>query len=458
MSKGKSKTKWIIWSIVGLVVLLIILKMTGVLGGDKGVKVVLETIEERDVIESVNASGKIYPETEIKIKADVSGEVVELPIEEGDSVRKGQLLVKINASIYNSAVEQAEASMQQTKSGVSNAREMAAQAKAQLDRAQSNYNRNKQLYDDKVISKMEYEQLQTDYLTAQATYDAAMANISSGRYGVEVAKANVTQARENQRRTIIVAPSSGIISQLLVKKGERVVGTQQMDGSQILTIADLGRMEIRVDVSETDISKVSIGDSCLIEVDAYRNKKFKGVVSKISVSSVGLNSSSAMGQSGTTTDQVTNYTVHVLILPESYQSLRQELGKGTFPFKPGMSAGVAIQTRRASSVLTVSINAVTTRDISVSDTTKNEDNSNDGFAEPVNQVVFVYNENTGQVNLRNVKTGIQDNEYIQILSGLKKGEKVVVAPYGTIARILQDKMTVKPVPKDQIYSEAAEKK
>jgi len=331
---------------------------------------------------------------------------------------------------------------------------MAAQAKAQLDRAQANFDRNKKLYQDKVISKMEYEQLQTDYLTAQANYDAAKANISGGKFGVEVANANVTQARENQRRTIITAPSSGIISQLLVKKGERVVGTQQMDGSQILTIADLGRMELQVDVSETDISKVSIGDTSIIEVDAYRNKKFKGVVSKISVSSVGLNSASSLGQSGTTTDQVTNYTVHIFILPDSYHDLIVQLGKGKFPFKPGMSAGVEIQTKREGGILTVPINAVTTRD--KVDSTENKEKTA-GFTEPTNQVVFVYDEKTGKVNIRKVKTGIQDNEYIQITEALKAGEKVVVAPYGTIARILTDKMTVKPVAKDQIYS-ADEKK
>ena len=197
------KFKWPLLIILGLIILLIILKAAGVIGGEKGISVVVESAADREIIETVNASGKIYPETEIKIKADVSGEIVELPIEEGDSVKKGQLLVKINASIYNSAVQQAEASMQQSKASVSNAREMAAQAKAQLNRAKSNFDRNKQLYDDKVISKMEYEQIQTDYLSAKASYEAAQANISGGQFGVNVSQANVSQARENERRTII---------------------------------------------------------------------------------------------------------------------------------------------------------------------------------------------------------------------------------------------------------------
>lgn len=442
------KLKWPLGIVVGLIFLLIILKVTGVLGGTKEINVVVEAAADREIIETVNASGKIYPETEIKIKADVSGEIVDLAIEEGDSVRKGQLLLKINASIYNSAVQQAEASMQQSKAAVSNAKEMAAQAKAQLDRAESNYNRNQQLYKDKVISKMEYEQIQTDYLTAKASYDAAKANISGGNFGVNVAQANVSQARENERRTIITAPASGIVSQLLVKKGERVVGTQQMDGSQMMTIADLGRMELRVDVSETDISKVSIGDTSIIEVDAYRDRKFKGVVSKISVSSVGLNAASSLGSSGTTTDQVTNYTVHVFILPQSYSDLIEKLGKGRFPFKPGMSAGVEIQTRRAGGFTTVPINAVTTRDNV--DSSKNKEEAK-GFTEPATQVVFVYDPKTEKVNIRKVTTGIQDNENIQITAGIKSGEMVVVAPYGVIARILSDGMKVKSVPKEQIY-------
>lgn len=441
------KLKWPLLIIFSVIILLIILKVTGVLGGDKGINVVVEAAVNRDIVETVNASGKIYPETEIKIKADVSGEIVELPVEEGDSVKKGQLLVKINASIYNSAVQQAEASMQQSQSSVANAKEMAAQAKAQLDRAESNYNRNQQLYKDKVISKMEYEQIQTDYLSAKASYEAAQANITGGKFGVNVAQANVSQARENERRTIITAPSSGVISQLLVKNGERVVGTQQMDGSQIMTIADLGRMEIRVDVSETDISKVRIGDTSIIEVDAYRGQKFKGVVSKISVSSVGFNSSPS-SLSGSSTDQVTNYTVHIFILPQSYANLLANTGKGKFPFKPGMSAGVEIQTNRAGGIPTVPINAVTTRD--KVDSTKNKEKSAD-FSEPTNQVVFVYDPKTGKVNMRNVKTGIQDNEYIQITEGLKANEQVVVAPYGTIARILKDGMSVKKVSKDDIY-------
>lgn len=442
----KKKTIW--WLIGILAFFIILISVFKGCGGDDGLKVAVDTASEKTIIETVSASGKIYPETEVKIKPDVSGEIVELPILEGDSVSKGQLLVKINPSIYSSAVTQAEASMFQSRASVSNARELVAQAKAQMTRTKANFDRNKELFSGKVISRMEYEQAEAEYLSAKANYEALQANVSGGAYGVTGAQANLSQAQENLRRTTITAPTSGIISQLLVKKGERVVGTAQMDGTQILTIANLGRMEVRVDVSETDISKVSIGDTSLIEVDAFRNRKFKGVVSKISVSSVQLNSVTAAA--ATSTDQVTNYTVHIFILPESYAALRTELGKGNFPFKPGMSAGVEIQTRKESGILSVPINAVTTRDWP--DSLKKKNTAADALeADNIRQVLFVYDAKNRQVNMRDVKTGIQNNEFIQITSGLKKGDIVIVAPYGTVARTLQDKSKVKVVPRSQLY-------
>ena len=445
---NKKRVRWIVGILIAIIVLLLLLKGSGVIGGAEGIKVAVDTAAERTIIETVSASGKIYPETEVKIKPDASGEIVELTVMEGDSVAKGQLLVKINPSIYNSAVTQAEATMYQTKSGVNNARELVAQAKAQMARTKSNFDRNKNLFNEKVISKMEYEQAETDYLSAKANYEAMQANVSGSNYGVTGAQANLSQAQENLRRTTITAPTSGIISQLLVKKGERVVGTAQMDGTPILTIANLGKMEVRVDVSETDINKVSIGDTSLVEVEAYKDKKFKGIVSKISVSSVQLNNSTAIASASA--DQVTNYTVHILLLPESYSDLRVTLGKGNFPFKPGMSAGVEIQTRKEKSILSVPINAVTTRDWPDSLKRKSVDEEGTS-ANDIRQVVFVYDAGAKKVMLRDVKTGIQDNEYIQITAGLKKGDIVVVAPYGTVARLLNDKMIVEVVAKDKLY-------
>jgi len=444
----KKKTLlWILLTVAAIIIVVVALNSSGILGDSKSARVAVDTAAERSIIQSVSASGKIYPETEVKIKPDVSGEIVELPIQEGDSIIKGQLLVRINQSIYSSEVTRAEASMNQSRAGVSNARELVAQARAQMTRTQANYERNKDLFRNKVISRMEFEQSEADYLSAKANYEAAAANVSGGGYGVTGAQANLSQARENLRRTIITAPTSGIISQLLVKKGERVVGTAQMDGTQIMTIADLGKMEVRVDVSETDITKVHIGDTSLVEVDAYRNQKFKGVVSRISVSSVQLNNTTSVTVS---TDQVTNYTVHILLLPGSYATLRAQAGAGKFPFKPGMTAGVDIQTHRENNILAVPINAVTTRDWPDS-LKKKKDLSGSLGASDIRQVVFVYDPATQKVKLRDVTTGIQDNEYIQVLSGLKKGEVVVSAPYGTITRELENDKRVRVVPRNQIF-------
>lgn len=425
--------------------LLIVLIIIGKNKGDNGTKVAVEKAAAHTITETVTASGKIYPETEVKISPEVSGEIIELTVEEGDSVHRGELLVKINPAIYNSVVSQAEASVAESRARVNNNREMVAQSKAQYEQALSNYNRNKKLYEDKVISAMEFEQAQATYLGAKASYEAARANVSGGQYSVEGAAANLNQARENLRKTTIIAPTSGIISQLNVKLGERVVGTAQMAGTDILTIADMSRIEVQVSVSETDIAKVKIGDTATIQADAYRNRTFTGVVSKVSVSS-----STASTGSVLSTDQVTNYTVHVLILPSSYADLQEKLAKGKFVFKPGMSASVEIQTRRENNILSVPVNAVTTRDWpdSVQNKMKNDPTLN---SNEVRQVVFVYDSKEKQVRLRDVKTGIQDNQYIQITQGLKAGEEVVIAPYGAIARTLKDKSKVTITDKDKLY-------
>ena len=430
--------------------MLIVLIIIGKNKGDDGTKVAVEKAATHTITETVTASGKIYPETEVKISPEVSGEIIELTVEEGDSVRKGELLVKINPAIYSSMVNQAEATVAETRARVSNSQEMVAQSKAQFEQAQANYNRNKKLYDDKVISAMEFEQAQATYLGAKASYEAARANVSGGQYSVQGAAANLTQARENLRRTTIVAPTSGIISQLNVKLGERVVGTAQMAGTDILTIADMARIEVRVSVSETDIAKVKIGDTATIQADAYRNRMFTGVVSKVSVSS-----STASASSVLSTDQVTNYTVHVLILPSSYADLKANVAKGKFVFKPGMSASVEIQTRKEPNILSVPVNAVTTRDWpdSVVNKMKNDPNMN---ANQVRQVVFVLDRANKKVALRDVKTGIQDNQYIQVTEGLKAGDEVVIAPYGAIARTLKDKSKVAVTDKDKLFESKTE--
>jgi HlyD family secretion protein len=432
----KSKNRKWLWISISAIVLLALLIAFGK-NNDDGTKVSVEKVGTHTITETVTASGKIYPETEVKISPEVSGEIIELNIEEGDSVAKGQLLVKINPAIYSSQVQQAEASMQQTKSGVANSQQMSAQSKANFEQAQANFNRNKKLFTDKVISATEFEQIEATYKAAKASYEAAQANIAGGNYGVKASAAGLSQARENLLKTSIIAPRSGIISALSVKKGERVLGTSQMQGTQLLSIADMSRIELRVDVSETDIAKVKIGDTSIITADAYRNRKFTGVVSKIAVSSTAAGAGSG--------DQVTNYTVHILILPNSYADI-VTTGKYKYPFKPGMSASVDIQTRKEYNILSVPVNAVTTRDWA--DSIQNDDS--------IRQVVFVYNTTEKKVMLRDVQTGIQDNKFIQIINGLKANEEVVVAPYGAIARLLKDNTSVKSVPKDKLFEDKEE--
>ena len=437
----KSRKIW--WIVIGGILLIAAIVVIAKSRGDgDGIKVTVEKVSRHTITEIVTATGKIYPETEVKISPEVSGEITLLDIQEGDSVHKGDILVKINPAIYSSMVNQAEASVEQTRANATNSSQMMSQAESQYDLAKSTYDRNKKLYADKVISSLEFEQSEASFKSARATLDAAKASTSGGMYGVKGAQAGLSQARENLLKTTILSPTSGIISQLNVKRGERVVGTAQYAGTELLTIADMSRLEVRVDVSETDITKVKIGDTTLVETDAYRNRKFIGLVSKIAVSA---KSSVA---SATGSDQVTNYTVHILILPSSYADIAANLPKGKFPFKPGMSSSVEIQTNRQENILSVPVNAVTTREWPDSVTKKNAETKT---SQAVRQVVFVYNTQTQLVSVRDVTTGLQDNTYLEIKDGLKENETVVVAPYGAIARTLSDKTKVKSVPKEQLF-------
>jgi HlyD family secretion protein len=434
--------KTIVWLVIGFVVLVIILIVLGKRAGGDETKVAVEKVAMHTITETVTASGKIYPESQISISPEVSGEVIKMYAGEGDSVKKGDLLVKINPAIYTSMVDQAQASVEQTRASANNTTQLMAQAQSQYDLALATYNRNKKLFDQKVISQLEYEQGEASFKSAKATLDAAIASTSGGKYGIQGAQAGLSQARTNLLKTTIVAPVSGIISEVNVGVGTRVVGTAQMAGTEVLTIADMSRIEVRVDVSETDISKVKVGDTARIDADAYRNRKFTGTVSHIAVSSVKSATSSG------STDQVTNYTVHILILQSSYADLAANLPKGKFPFKPGMSAAVEIETNRQNNILSVAVNAVTTRDWP--DSIKNK-NVSLSANDVIRQVVFVYDDKTKTVLLRDVRTGLQDNKYLQVTNGLKEGEEVVVSPYGAIARTLKDKTKVKVVEKDKLF-------
>ena len=444
----KKTVYWIAGSLIGLLLLIIIFGR----GGEEGTKVVVEAAAAHTITETVTASGKIFPETEVKISPEASGEITLLTVSEGDSVRKGQLLARINPAMYSSAVNQAAASVQQSRAGAVNSRELVEQARAQFEQAQAAYKRNKKLFEEKVISAQEFEQAEVTFKTARASYDAARASASGSQYGVQGAVASLSQAQASLQKTTIVAPVNGIVSALNVKLGERVVGTAQMAGTEMLTIADMSRIEVRVDVSETDIAKVKIGDTAVIEADAYRTRKFTGVVSKVAVS--GARGAGAAVASATS-DGGTNYTVHILILPTSYSDLiASGSAQRRIPFKPGMSATVDIQTRRERDVLGVPVNAVTTRDWP--DSLKEKRRAGGAEEDEIRQVVFVHDKAKKEVRMQDVKTGIQDNTYIHITEGLKAGEAVVVAPYGTIARLLKDGSKVRTVKKEQLFEEAKE--
>jgi HlyD family secretion protein len=434
---AQKKIYWIVGGSIALLAAMIAFQKAGWIGEPKGTKVAIETVGKHDIIETVTANGKIYPVSEVKISPDVSGEVTELYIEEGDSVRKGQVLATINATIYKSMVNKANAQLNQTKASVSNATALTLQAKAQLDQAKATYERNRELFAQKVISAAEFETADAAFKTAQANHKAALETIRGNQFGVASAEANVSEAMQSLRRTTIYSPMSGIVSKLFIKKGERVVGTAQMAGTELLRVADMSKMKVEVEVGENDIQKVKFGDTAIIDVEAYANRSFKGIVILVSQSSTstGLQSISSL------TDQVTNYTVSIELLPESYQDLLEQ-DKRHFPFRPGMSASVEIITNIQQNILSVPINAVTTREDDQDTENKKKDK--------LKEYVFVVNA-SGQSELLEVRTGIQDNEHIEITKGLSGGEQVIVAPFSAIARSLKDKTKVIVVPKKELY-------
>lgn len=443
--------KWIIISLVALVGLLVVLKMTGAIGKEEGIKVATEKSSRKTITEIVSASGKVYPEVEVKISPDVSGEIVELNVEEGDSVRKGQILARIYADIYGSQRDQAAAGVAQQVAQVENSSSALEAAKARLDLATSQYNRQKKLYEDKVISKNEFEQAENTYKTSQADYNSAVQLIKSGKAGILSAQAGLNRANKDIGRTVITSPMDGVVSILNVKKGERVAGNSFNVGTEMMRVSDLNVYEVRVDVGENDIVKVHLGDTALVEVDAYNNRKFKGIVSKIASSSSALSS-----QASSNSTDATNYKVHIRLIADSYKDLIDPSKKKSFPFRPGMSASADIQTNSKFNVLSVPINAVAARERT--DSTKTEkkkssdddQNSNDNKSNDLDEVVFVV-QKEGTVKKIKVKTGIQDINNIEILTGLSGDEEIVVAPYSAISKLLKDGDKVKVVPKNTLY-------
>lgn len=442
MEKNTKKKKSNKWLIIGLVVIIGALVAAALFKGNgkpKGIEITTEKVEKRTIKETVSASGKIFPETEVKISSDVSGEIVDLYVEEGDSVYTGQLLAKIDPDAFFSAVERGEAGLNSAKSTLANSKANIESSKAQkeqivaqLENARTINNRNKNLFNDGVISQVDYEASQTSVRQLEANLRAAEASINSAEksaegagYQVKSSEASLRELKTNLSRTSIKSPTNGIVSSLSVEQGERVVGTIQMTGTEMMRIANLNTMEVQVDVSENDILRVNLNDAVDIEVDAYLDKTFKGVVTEIANSASNISS----GGVSLNTDQVTNFVVKIRIDASSYDSMVS--GKQKFPFRPGMSASVDIYTNEESDIMTVPIQCVTVREKEDEDDKKKGKDEDDQI-----EVVFVMSGDT--VRMAEVTTGIQDDEYIQVLSGLDLDEEVVTGPYSAVSKKLKE--------------------
>lgn len=405
MGQKKNRSKYILIAGFAVIAILIIF---GVNKEYPGIEVQVEYPKRTTITEAIPANGKIQPVTEVKISPDVSGEIIELKVNEGDKVNAGDLLIKIKQDAYISAVDRAEASLNSIKAQY-------LQQKAQLIQIEQSYKRNNLLFEQKAISEADHE-------SSVAQYQVAVEQLNAAKYNIKSAEAALEEAKESLRKTTIYAPMTGIVSMLMVEKGERVVGTSQMAGTEMLRIANLNEMEVLVDVNENDIIRLNLKDTAYIEVDAYPNRKFKGVVTQIANSA--KNSASAI------TDQVTNFEVKVSILQDSYKELLQE---NPIPFRPGMSASVSILTHVSNNALTVPLQSITTRNGLIDSLGTNE----------INEQIFIYNKNTSQVEVAVVKSGIQDMQQIEILSGLPDSVEIVTGPYNAISRTLKNGSKVK---------------
>jgi HlyD family secretion protein len=453
--------KWIL-IILGILIAVLIVGKLVAGKGDEGIKVSTEKAAKRMIIETVNATGKVYPEVEVKISPDISGEITELNVLEGDSVKKGQVLARIYADIYATQRDVAAATVNQQQAMTANSQSQLDALKATMDQAERTYNRQKQLLDDKVISKAEFEQAESGYLSAKANYNAAIQSIKGNQASIVSAQANLARANKDLNRTTLIAPMNGVISSLSVKKGERVAGNSFALGTEMMRVADMSVMEVRVDVGENDIVKVNIGDSADVEVDAYNNRKFKGIVTQIAASTA----TSATGVASSTSNDVTNYEVRIRLDHGSYSDLIDPRNTKKFVFRPGMNASADIKTKRHDNVLSIPINSVSARvkgsDKSIEDKKKedkknkpnddqdNQDNNAAVNTDELEEVVFLLQKD-GTVKKTIVKTGIQDINYIEILNGLNAGDEIITGPYNAVSKTLKDGNKVKVVPKDKLF-------
>src|SRR5690606_16886148 len=423
------KIYWIIGVLLVIILFLVVGKSAGWIGKPRQIEVETAVVKRASIVEKVSASGTVQPVTEVKIAPEVSGEIIDLLVEEGDSVSRGQLLVRIRPDVWESQLQRARASLSQQRANLAQAEASLNAARAAFIRAEQEYKRQETLWKEKVISEADWQLAKQNFTIAQTDVIAAEKNVEAARYVIESTEASLREAQENVRKTSVVAPMDGVVSKLLVRKGERVVGTATMTGTEMLRIADLNVMEVRVDVNENDIVRVSVGDTAIIDVDAYAstNKKFKGVVTLIANTA----------KEKTSADAITEFEVRILILKSSYEDLIKE-GK-RFPFRPGMTASADIITTQKDSVLSVPLAAVTTR---------NPDQGNNGQAgqgppnrnasqgpangrpAPAKQpktVIFV--NNNGVAKMMEVETGISDYDNIEILTELSDSTEVITGPF-----------------------------
>ena len=446
MKKPASKNKKWYWIIALVLLILIVVVIVVKQNRDTAVEVTVEKVSKRTLIETVVANGKIQPALDVNISPYISGEVVELFVREGNYVYKGDILAKIDPTLYISNFEQVEASVNTAKANMANTRARLVQAEAQFEKSKVDYNRNKQLWEQKVISDSDWEAIRATYEVNAAEVEAARESLKATKYQVQNSEAALKESRENLNRTNIYAPNDGTVSKLTVEVGERVTGASQFSaGTEIMRIANLNAMEVLVEVSENDIPRVKLNDTCLIEVDAYLNRKFKGFVTEIATSA---------NTDGVSTDQVTNFEVKVMMLKDSYEDLINENNKISSPFRPGMSATVDIQTKTVVDALTVPIQAVTTREDTTSGSyfakrkVENKEETKDEN-EIMKEYVFIVDNNVAR--LREVETGIQDNTYIQILSGLEMDEQVITGPYRAVSKTMTNGDEIKIVEQNQLF-------
>ncbi|SFG94708.1 efflux RND transporter periplasmic adaptor subunit [Pedobacter insulae] len=447
------KLKHILIAVGVLLALLIGAKLAGLIGGDKIEKVTVDKAGEKKVVETVTASGKIQPETEVKLSSEVSGEVTQLLVKEGDVVKKGQLLCKVRPDVLQSGYERAVASYNSQKASVTSSQQQLVQSQANFENAEATYKRNVELYNKKVISAAEFDAAKAAYLTAKATLAGAKANLTGAKFGLEQSGANVKEAGANLAKTTIYSPVDGVVSKLSIELGDRILGTSQMAGTEIMRISNLTTMEVNVEVNENDINRVNVGDSASIEIDAFADKKFKGVVTEIA------SSSTSVGAATNSVDQVTNFSVKVRLLADSYSAVKGGAKDLPSPFRPGLSATVDIESETFTG-LAVPIQSVFTGDKDKStDPMKNAGNDQNMDKQKsklndkkVKQYVYLFDSKATTVKKVEVTTGIQDDQFIIVKSGIKSGQEIVSGPYSAIQNKLKDGMKVEKTTKDKLFS------